>query len=99
MAQQKIEIPPLDPYGFTGPIRIMSGVARMGDITPGSPYGTGVPEYARWLYVGTTGNVSIVKWDGTTQLLKNVASGIFHPIFSTNVNIAGTTATDMVWGS
>lgn len=88
-------IPPLDPNGYTGPVRLMAGVARMGDVTLDTPYG----EFARWLYLGTGGNVSIVKWDGTNQTLNGLASGVWHPIYSTRVNTAGTTALNMVWGS
>lgn len=90
-----INIPPLDPYAFTGPVRVMSGVARMANVTLGTPYG----EFARWLYVGTTGDVSIVKWDGTTQVLSGLAAGIWHPIYSLQVNTVGTTATNLLWGS
>ena len=90
-----INIPKLDPNLFTGPIRLTSGIVRMGDITLDSPYG----EFARWLYLGTTGNVSIVKWDGTSQTLLGVSAGVWHPIYTLQVNSVGTTALDMVWGS
>ncbi len=94
------DVPPLDPNGYTGPTRVMSGVARTGDVVLDTPYGaTGIPEYARWLYVGVTGNVSYVKWDGTSQTLVGLAAGIWHPIYSTRINTAGTTATSLVWGS
>lgn len=100
MALPIIDVPPLDPNGFTGPTRIMSGVARTGSVVLDTPYGsTGVPEFARWLYVGVTGNVSYVKWDGTSQTLVGLAAGVWHPIYSKMVNTAGTTATSLVWGS
>ena len=100
MALPVIDIPPLDPNGFTGPTRIMSGVARTGDVVLDTPFGsTGVPEFARWLYVGVTGNVSYVKWDGTSQTVVGLAAGVWHPIYSKMVNTAGTTATSLVWGS
>ena len=88
-------IPPLDPNAYTGPVRTMAGVARMANVTLDTPYG----EFARWLYVGTTGNVSIIKWDGTNQTLVGLAAGIWHPIFSIGVNSVGTTASNLVWGS
>lgn len=88
-------IPPLDPNIFTGPTRVMSGIGRTGDVTPGTPYG----EFARWLYVGVTGNISYVKWDGTTQILVGIAAGVWHPIYSTSINSSGTTAASLVWGS
>lgn len=101
MAQRIFTIPPLDPGAFTGPTRTMAGVARTGDVVAGTLYGdAGVAsEFARWLYVGVSGNVSYVKWDGTSQTLVGLAAGIWHPIFSTKINIAGTTATSIVWGS
>lgn len=96
MAYLKItDVPPLDPNAYTGPVRTMSGVARTGDVVLGTPYN----EYARWLYVGVTGAVSYVKWDGTTQILLGLASGVWHPIYSISVNSSGTTATNIVWGS
>lgn len=100
MALPIVIIPPLDPNLFTGPARLMSGVGRTGDVVLDTPYGdTGVPERARWLYVGTTGNVSYVKWDGTTQVLMNMLAGVWHPILSVMINTTGTTATNIVWGS
>ena len=100
MALPTFNIGPLDPYGFTGPTRVMAGVARTGDVTPDTSYGTnGVSEYARWLYVGVTGNVSYVKWDGTTQALTGLVAGVWHPIYSISINSVGTTATSLVWGS
>lgn len=100
MAIPTVTIPPLDPNGYTGPVRVMSGVARTADVVLDVPYGTnGVLDYARWLYVGVTGNVSYVKWDGTTQVLVGLVAGIWHPILSIEVNSVGTTATNIVWGS
>jgi hypothetical protein len=92
---QQQDIPPLDGYNFTGPTRTMSGVARTLDAVAGTQYG----EKMRWLYVGVTGDVSYVKWDGTTQVLVGLAAGVFHPIYSLMINSAGTTATSIVVGS
>lgn len=89
------DVPPLDGFTFTGPTRTMSGVARTLDPTLDTPYG----EKMRWLYVGVTGDVSYVKWDGTTQVLIGLAAGVFHPIYSLMINTAGTTATSIVVGS
>lgn len=100
MALQTFTIPALDPNGFTGPTRVMAGVARTGNIVLDTPYGVnGFAEYARWLYVGGAGNVSYIKWDGTTQVLVGLAAGVWHPIYSIVVNSSGTTATSIVWGS
>lgn len=99
MAIQLVDVPPLDPNIYTGPTRVMSGIARMGDIVTDQYYNTASPEFARWLYVGVSGNVSIVKWDGTTQVLVGLGAGIWHPIYSIKINSSGTTATNLVWGS
>lgn len=100
MAVQLTIIPPLDPNAFTGPTRVMAGVARTGTVTLGQYYGVNNSvEFARWLYVGVTGNVSYMKWDGTNQTLIGLAAGVWHPIYSILVNSASTTATNLVWGS
>lgn len=100
MAVQLSIIPALDPNAYTGPTRVMSGVARTGSITTDTYYGANNSvEFARWLYVGVTGNVSYTKWDGTDQTLIGLAAGVWHPIFSIKINSASTTATGMVWGS
>ena len=96
MALQTIlNVPPLDPNLKTGPTRIMSGVVRTLEPTAGTPYG----EFMTWMYVGVTGNVSYVKWDGTTETLVGLAAGVWHPIYSVMINSSGTTATSIVVGS
>ncbi len=100
MAVQLVTVPALDPNAYTGPTRVMSGVARTGTVTLDTYYGSNNSvEFARWLYIGVTGNVSYTKWDGTDQTLIGLASGVWHPIFSIKVNTASTTATSLVWGS
>ena len=100
MAVQLCNIPALDPNAYTGPTRVMSGVARTGTVTNDTYFGANNSvEFARWLYVGVTGDVSYTKWDGTNQTLTGLAAGVWHPIFSIRVNSAGTTATGIVWGS
>jgi len=100
MAVQLVVLPPLDPNIFTGPTRVMAGVGRTGTSTLDTYYGpNGSVEFARWLYVGVTGNVSYTKWDGTEQVLIGIAAGVWHPIYSIRVNSDSTTATDVVWGS
>lgn len=97
---QTSNIAALDPNAYTGPTRVMAGVARTGNVTVDTPYGSnGKAEFARWLYCGVTGNISYVKWDGTSQTLSNLVAGVWHPIFSLLVNSVGTTATGLVWGS
>ena len=100
MAVQLSQLSPLDPNAYTGPTRVMSGVAKTGDATADQYYGpNNSVEFARWLYAGVTGDVSYTKWDGTTQTLVGLAAGVWHPIFSIKVNSSGTSATDLVWGS
>ena len=64
MAIQYLNVPPLDPNLKTGPTRIMSGVVRT--MTPSD---TAYGEFMTWLYIGTAGDISYVKWDGTTETL------------------------------
>jgi hypothetical protein len=92
---QQQDVPPLDGNTYTGPTRTMSGVARTLSPTLDVQYG----EKMRWLYVGVAGDVSYVKWDGTTQVLVGLVAGIFHPIYSLQINSSGTTATSIVVGS
>jgi hypothetical protein len=100
MAVQLIDVPALDPNAYTGPTRVMAGVARTGNVVLDTFYGAnGAVEFARWLYVGTTGNVSYVRWDGTSQTLVGLAAGIWHPIYSIKINTSGTAASNLVWGS
>lgn len=92
---QKQDVPPLDGGTYTGPTRTMSGVARTLDVSLDVQYG----EKMRWMYVGVSGDVSYVKWDGTTQVLVGLVGGVWHPIYSLMVNTSGTTATGIVVGS
>jgi hypothetical protein len=95
MALNTVNVQPLDPYLKTGPTRMMSGVTRMNSVTIGTPYG----EFATWLYVGSSGNVNITCWDGTTVTLTGLVAGVWHPIASLGVNSSGTTASNILWGS
>src|SRR5690242_9686426 len=100
MTLSTILTPPLDPNLYTGPWRLIAGPVRSGLVTLDTAYGpNGQTEFASWLYVGTAGNITYVKWDGTTQLLTNVSAGIWHNIYSIQVNTTGTTASGLVWGS
>lgn len=100
MAVQTVQVPPFDPSLYTGMVRGIQGVARTGDVTLDTYFGANNSvEFARWLYVGVTGNVSYVKWDGTSQTLIGLQAGMWHPICSIKVNTALTTATNLVWGS
>lgn len=95
MALTILNVQPIDPYLKTGPSRIMSGPVRMRSVVLDTAYG----EFATWLYIGTTGNVSLVEWDGTTIVLVGLAAGVMHPIYSLMINSASTTASNIAWGS
>lgn len=90
-----LDVPRLDPNLKTGPTRIMSGVVRTMTPVSDTQYG----EFMTWMYVGVTGDVSYVKWDGATETLVGLAAGVWHPIYSVMINSAGTTATDIRVGS
>ncbi len=95
MALVTLDVHPLDPNMKTGPTRIMSGPVRIRSVTLDVPYN----EFATWLYVGVQGSVTIVEWDGTVITIPGLAAGIWHPIFSLQVNTAGTSATGILWAS
>ena len=100
MAVQLVNVGALDPNAYTGPTRVMAGVARTGNVSLDGYYGAnGTVEFARWLYAGVTGDVSYTKWDGTDQTILGLAAGVWHPIYSIRVNTSDTTATNLVWGS
>ena len=95
---------PLDPNLWTGPSRFLGNPVRTGSVSLDVPYGTqGRAEFATWLYVGVTGNINYVKWDGTSQTLIGVVGGQWHRIPSIMINSGSggdaTTATGLVWGS
>lgn len=95
MALNTLDVKPIDPNLKTGPSRIMSGPVRMRTVTLDAAYG----EFATWLYVGVTGDISVVEWDGTTIVLTGLAAGVWHPIYSLMINSVGTTATNICWAS
>ena len=100
MALPTVQVPGFDPNLITGPTRALAGPVNFDVITTNTPYGaTGVPQYATWLYVGTTGNVSVVRWDGTTVVIPTMAAGVWHRICTKMVNTTGTTASNLLWGN
>ena len=99
-------IPPLDPNLYSAQVRTLGGPARTGTVTydtgfTNSTTPPGVLEFARWIYVGVTGDLAYTKWDGTTDLLPNLAAGIWHPIYAVNILTTGTgiAANMLRWGS
>ncbi len=106
MAAPVVVVPPLDPNGYTAQVRILGGPARTGTVTydtgfTNSTTPPGVLEFSRWIYVGTTGDLAYTKWDGTTEILPNLAAGVWHPIYAVNILTTGSTiaAAQLRWGS
>ena len=99
-------VPPLDPNLYTAQVRVLSGPVRTGSVTYNTGFTNsstppGVLEFSRWIYVGTTGDLSYTKWDGTTETLPNLAAGIWHPIYAVNILSVGSTILEpqLRWGS
>lgn len=63
-------------------------------ITPADA--TDFTTYARSIYVGGAGNITIVNLDGSTCLFSNVPAGFILPVCCRGVNLTGTTATNLV---
>jgi len=55
-------------------------------------------EICRCIYVGVSGDVSVVHPSGTTTLFKNIAAGLWHPMVFRRINSTNTTATDIIGG-
>jgi hypothetical protein len=53
-------------------------------------------EYARGLYVGVTGNVVVVAFDGSVLTFVGVPAGAVLPIVCRRVNATSTTATSIL---
>lgn len=95
MALKTVNVMPIDSTLKTGPTRMLSGPVRMRTVTLDTAYG----EFATWLYVGSSGDVSLVQWDGTTIVLPAMAEGVWHPVYSIMINSSGTSATGLCWAS
>ena len=63
-------------------------------ITPSDS--TNFTAMARCIYVGVTGDVSLVTQGGNTLLFKNCPAGLFIPVCSIRVNNSLTTATNLI---
>ena len=91
-------IPKIEPHAYSEvpQIRASIGPIKTGTVTYDVDYG----EFALWIYVAVTGNLNYRKWDGTDELLNNLAIG-WHRIPSIRVNTTNTTITaaNLRWGS
>lgn len=63
-------------------------------ITPSNTVNLGTR--ARSIYVGGSGNITILTPKGTTILFANVPEGTILPVEALRVNATGTTATSLV---
>lgn len=55
------------------------------------------PHVVRALYVGTSGDVTVVPWGGDEPVtFKSVPAGLILPVISVAVRATGTSATDIV---
>jgi len=61
-----------------------------------SPSDTLTLEVTSGLYLGTSGDVSVMMKDGSNVIFKSLASGVIHPICVTKVKATGTTAANIV---
>jgi len=61
-----------------------------------TPADSALGTFARALYVGTGGNVSVVTVGGTTVLFSGVPSGSVLPVRCSQVRSTGTTASNIV---
>ena len=55
-----------------------------------------LPISARAVYVGSSGNASVVTVGGDTVMFANLANGSILPVRVIRVNATGTTASDLV---
>ena len=96
MALKTFNVGSLDPNLYTGPSRIMTpGPVSIWAPALNVEYG----EFARFVYIGGAGNLSITCWDGSIVVLNALEVGKFHFCGSIKINSVGTTATDILVGS
>lgn len=57
---------------------------------------TDLPQLPRALYVGTTGNVSVIMAGGQSTIFENCAAGTVLPVRAARVRATGTTAGALV---
>jgi hypothetical protein len=52
--------------------------------------------YTKGIYIGTSGDLSVILRDGSTAIFKSISAGVIHPISATRINATGTTASNIV---
>lgn len=98
---KKINLSQMDPNLISGFVRALGPTYLFGVPILDQPYGdsANLPMYATRLYVGTAGDVSVVRWDGTTVIIPALAAGMWHGFLTIQINTAGTTATNILVGN
>ena len=71
-----------------------SGAVRA--ITPNNSADFSTLGVCRAIYVGVTGDISIIDDSGTTTVFVGVLGGSILPVQTSRVNVTGTTATSLV---
>lgn len=102
MSLTTVPIYPFDPNLLTGQIRGLSFPTIQRPLIFDEQYTfNGTLTFARWLYVGQTGNVTFLDWSGVSVTLPNMAAGFWQMATSIMVTSVGTTVPQnmLLWGA
>ncbi len=69
-----------------------------GDLDSPFPTVNGKIVISRAVYVGVSGDLEVVTKDGRTVIMIGVAAGVWHAMRLSQINSAGTSATDILVG-
>jgi hypothetical protein len=78
------------------PVQILNPSQDIQAVTPSDS--AALPGLTRFLYIGVTGDVTVIDNNANTTLFKAVPAGGILPIAVTKVKATGTTATYIVAG-
>jgi hypothetical protein len=78
------------------PVKITGGIVKTASAVTTSDSVNLTAGATSGLYLGATGDISVVLAGGGTITFTGMASGVIHPISVTRVNATGTTATGIV---
>jgi len=86
-------------FGVNPQTRSVGSIYETGAVTYDAYFGENV--LSRFIYVGTSGNLSYVKENGATETLPNLVAGVWHPIAAQKINSSGTSiaADQLRWGN
>lgn len=77
-------------------LQILSALEGAFSVTPSDV--TDFPRKSTGLYVGVSGNVSVVMANGNEVTMVGLAAGVWHPLQIIRVNATNTTATNILAG-